>query len=179
MNRILKQLCIFFTAILLSTPAFAEENYPPEGWLVDIREAITQAEQEEKMILLNFAGSDWCFWCMKLDEEVFLTREFKEWSEDNLVKVFLDFPRQITLAEDIKRQNQVLQQYFRVKGFPTIIILDSNLNPLLQTGYQDGGPQEYIRHITEDRNISIESPEEFQTHFKEIIEKYIGAFEEG
>jgi len=167
-----------FTAIILALilgstlPAFAE--YPPQGWTDSITEGIAQAEREGKMLLLDFTGSDWCVWCEKLDSEVWNTPEFKAWSGENLVKVFLDYPQSINLSEDQLRQNQLLKQYFGIKGYPTIFLLDSNLTPLLQTGYHEGGPGEYIRHLKEDRNLRIDSPEEFRTNFRGVIEEYIG-----
>ena len=166
---------IIFMAIILlafTLPLFAE--YPPEGWTDSITEAITQAEREDKMILLDFTGSDWCGWCQKLESEVWNTSEFNSWAAENLVKVFLDFPRSINLSDEQVQQNQLMQQYFGVRGYPTIFLLDSNLTPLLKTGYREGGPSEYIRHLNEDRNLQVDSPEGFSREFRGIIEEYIG-----
>jgi protein disulfide-isomerase len=171
-KNIIIVLVFFLTA---SLSAFAE--YPPEGWIDSITEGIARAEDEGKMLLLDFTGSDWCVWCQKLSTEVWNTPEFEAWSEDNLIKVFLDFPRTFTLPDDRVMQNQLLQQYFGVQGYPTIFLLDSNLNPLLKTGYHQGGPEEYIRHLKEDRNLRVDSPEEFRTSFRGVIEKYIGPIE--
>ena len=166
---------IIFIAIILSAftlPLFAD--YPPQGWTDSITEAIVQAEREDKMILLDFTGSDWCGWCQKLESEVWDTSEFDSWADDNLVKVFLDFPRNINLSNEQIQHNQLLQQVFGVRGYPTIFLLDSDLTPLLKTGYREGGPAEYIRHLEEDRNLQIESPEDFIKEFRGIIEENIG-----
>ncbi len=168
-------IAVLTISLAVAMPVFAE--YPPQGWTVSITEAIAQAEREDKMLLLDFTGSDWCVWCKKLESEVWTTPEFESWSRDNLVKVFLDFPRGISLSEEQKLQNQLLQQYFGVQGYPTIFLLDSNLTPLLQTGYREGGPGEYIRHLKEDRNLNVDSPEEFRTAFRGVIEEYIGPIE--
>ncbi len=165
-------LTIFLAAAM---PVFAD--YPPQGWTDSITEGIAQAEREGKMLLLDFTGSDWCGWCTKLESEVWTTLEFESWSRENLVKVFLDYPRTISLSDEQKLQNQLLQQYFGVKGYPTIFLLDSNLTPLLQTGYHEGGPREYIRHLKEDRNLKVESPEAFRTSFRKVIEEEIGPIE--
>ena len=125
------------------------------------------------MLILNFTGSDWCSWCHKLRDEVFETRVFRNWADDNAVLVFLDFPQGITLPDDTKLQNQLLQQYFGVRGYPTIMVLDSDLTPLLQTGYRAGGAEEYIRHIEEDRNLTVESPQAFREHFLGVLDEYL------
>ena len=169
-------ILILLVLSAFSLPVFAD--YPPSGWTDSITEGIAQAEREGKMLLLDFTGSDWCIWCKRLNSEVWSTPEFQAWSEENLVKVFLDYPQNISLSDKQKLQNQLLQQYFGIKGFPTIILLDSNLTPLLQTGYREGGPEEYIRHLKEDRNLRVDSPEEFRTNFRGVIEQYIGPIEE-
>lgn len=166
-----RALVLVVLAIALAVPAFAE--YPPKGWNADIKDAIAEAEADDKILILNFTGSDWCGWCMKLSEEVFDTREFKNWADDNAVRVFLDFPSGIDLPNETIQQNQLLQQYFRVRGYPTIMVLDSDLTPLLQTGYRAGGAGEYIRHIEEDRNLTVEEPQAFRDHFLGILDEYL------
>jgi protein disulfide-isomerase len=166
---------LFITTILfaLAMPIFAD-SYPPEGWTASITDAISQAEREDKMIMLDFTGSDWCGWCHKLENEVWNTSEFETWADDNVVKVFLDFPQGIDLTTEQKQQNGLLQQVFGVQGYPTVFLLDSDLTPLLKTGYREGGADEYIRHLSSDRPRMMESPEEFGDYFRGIIEEYIG-----
>lgn len=162
---------IALALILSVTSAYAD--YPPESWTDNIIDGIRRAERENKMLLLNFTGSDWCIWCHKLEDEIFSTQEFVEWSENNLSKVFLDFPQKLQLPENIKRQNSYMQQFFGVQGFPTIFILDAQLTPLLQTGYKEVNVAEYIRHIQKDNNISLKDPEGFRAEFKKFITEYI------
>ncbi|OQX29081.1 MAG: hypothetical protein B0D92_05660 [Spirochaeta sp. LUC14_002_19_P3] len=159
--------------VLALSAAFAYADYPPDSWTDNILDGIRRAEQENKMLMLNFAGSDWCGWCDKLDEEIFSTPQFMEWSENNLIKVYLDFPQKLQLPEYLKLQNEYTKQFFGVQGFPTIFILDAQLTPLLRTGYKETTPEEYIRHIQNDNNIPLKNPEGFQVEFKKFIEEYI------
>ena len=163
------------TVLLAAIAAYGFAEYPPEGWTADIIEAIEQAEREDKMLLLNFTGSDWCGWCHKLEGEVFGTQEFETWAEDNLVRVFLDFPRGIDLSDETRQQNAVLQQMLGVAGYPTVWLLGSDLTPLLKTGYQDGGPASYIAHLERDQiNLEPAEAENFRRGFRQGIEEYIG-----
>ena len=165
-------------ALILIMAANIYAEYPPEGWTASIKEAITQAENEDKMILLNFTGSDWCSWCFKLDKEVFGTETFAQWSEENLVKVFVDFPRAIELDQETRKQNILLQQMLGVRGYPTIWLLGSDLTPLLRTGYVDGGADNYIRHLTEDqREVPAEDAQRFREEFRKALEEALGAIE--
>lgn len=149
--------------------------YPPKGWITDFNEAVRTAEEENKMILLNYTGSDWCVWCHRLRDEVFNTPAFEEWAEENLVMVFLDFPSSITLSEDQMNHNGFLQALFGVEGFPTLLLLGPDLEPLLRTGYQAGGAEEYIRHLSEDRvDLTPEQVVEFQTVIRTEVERILG-----
>jgi len=157
---------------LLSVAAFSE--YPPEGWTTSITEAISRAEDEDRMILLDFTGSDWCEWCARLEKEVWETSEFIQWADDNLVMVFIDFPQNMKLTESQQSHNRALKEFFGVSGYPTVFLLDNDLTPLLKTGLRRGGPQEYIRHLMEDRNIEVKSPEKFNQEFRKFIESNVG-----
>ncbi|HKL22686.1 MAG TPA: thioredoxin family protein, partial [Tichowtungia sp.] len=70
---------ITFIALLTAVSSFAAE-----GWLTDFEEAKKQAAEKNVPILVDFSGSDWCGWCIKLDNEVFSQDEFKDYAEENL-----------------------------------------------------------------------------------------------
>jgi thioredoxin-related protein len=69
-------------------------------WLTDFEQAKVQAEKQNKYILIDFSGSDWCRWCVKLDQEVFSKPAFKSFAEKNLVLFMADFPRKIQLSDE-------------------------------------------------------------------------------
>ena len=117
------------------------------NWTTDLGKAIETAKAENKAVLVNFTGSDWCKWCFKLSGEVFSQDEFKEYAAENLILVKVDFPRSIPQSNDTKAYNQSLAQKFGVRGYPTIIIINSQGKPVAKTGYQAGGPENYISHI--------------------------------
>ena len=39
--------------------------------MTDYKAALAKAKAENKDVLIDFSGSDWCRWCVKLDKEVF------------------------------------------------------------------------------------------------------------
>ena len=45
-------------------------------WYSDINQAIEVSRQEQKPLFLFFTGSDWCGWCVRLQNEVFKTPDF-------------------------------------------------------------------------------------------------------
>lgn len=94
------------------------------GWLENYEAAKTRAAAEGKHILLDFTGSDWCSWCVKIDKEIFTKPDFKAFSSKNLVLVELDFPQGKELPAAVKAQNDSLGRQFKVDGYPTLVLLD-------------------------------------------------------
>lgn len=116
-------------------------------WETNLESALKKAKAENKAVLVNFTGSDWCSWCIKLSNEVFSQKEFKEYSKKNLVLVMLDFPRKVEQSNEVKAYNNQLAQKYGIQGFPTILIFNSKGNMVAKTGYQPGGANGYIQHI--------------------------------
>jgi protein disulfide-isomerase len=120
----------------------------PDGWQTDFATATAQAQKDNKAVLLNFTGSDWCPWCVKMDQEVLETPQFKEFAAQNLELVYVDFPRQKELPAALAAQNNALQQKFAIEGFPSFVLLDSKGYKLAQmVGYQPGGPDAFINQV--------------------------------
>ena len=116
-------------------------------WHTNLEKALEIAKADNKPVFLQFSGSDWCKWCIRLNDEVLFTTEFANWAKDNIVLVNLDFPRTTPQTDEVKNYNRGLMNKYGVKGFPTVLLLDKEANVVLQTGYQAGGPAKYIKHI--------------------------------
>ena len=116
-------------------------------WQSDYDAALKQAAAENKYVLVDFSGSDWCGWCIKLDKEVFSQPEFIEYAKANLICVLLDFPRGKELPKAQKDANQVLLEKFQVQGFPTVLIFNPQGKLVKQTGYRPDGAAKYIEFI--------------------------------
>lgn len=130
-------------------PSFEEAmaTYKTGEWIESWDDAIAAAKELKRPILVNFTGSDWCSWCMKLSNEVFTKDSFKKYAEDNLVLLKLDFPRRLVQSNELKAQNSNLQRQFGIQGYPTIVLVDANGKEINRTGYQPGGPEAYISHL--------------------------------
>jgi protein disulfide-isomerase len=117
------------------------------NWQTNLENAIAQAKKENKAVLVNFTGSDWCVWCKRLSSEVFSQKEFSEYAKDNLVLVMLDFPRSIQQTNETKNYNNSLAKKYGIQGFPTILIFNNKGDLVATTGYQQGGATNYVEHI--------------------------------
>jgi len=135
-------------------PANLQKQYgykPKEiEWKTDYVASLEQAKADKKLVLLDFTGSDWCGYCKLLDEQVFPTPAFRAFARSNFVCVTLDYPHQIELSPALKKQNQELKQKFKIDGFPTLLIVDTEGKELGRaTGYNPGsGPDHVISELT-------------------------------
>jgi len=115
------------------------------GWGDDYKAALADAAKQNKNVLLDFTGSDWCGWCIKLKKETFNQPAFKEFADKNLVLVEVDFPQGKTLPPAVKKQNDQLQEQYQVQGFPTLVVLNPQGKIIKQqSGYIPGGPKGFI-----------------------------------
>jgi thioredoxin-related protein len=119
-----------------------------EGWLTDLEAAKKQAAKENKAILVDFTGSDWCGFCIKLDKQVFSKEEFKKYAEKNLVLVEIDFPRSKKQSDELKKANKALQAKYNIEGFPTIVLMNAEGKKLDEfVGYGGEPVDKYIQKI--------------------------------
>lgn len=117
--------------------------------MTDFEAAKAKAAAENKPMLLDFTGSDWCGWCIKLDKEVFSQEAFKAYADESLVLVELDFPSKKPISDELKAQNEALAEKYGIRGFPTIVILSPEGELIDTTGYRRGGAEAYVEHLKE------------------------------
>lgn len=113
-----KRILALTAAVAVVAPAFAAE------WMNDINAAKAKAQAEHKLILMDFTGSDWCGWCIKLRKEVLDKPEFDAYAKDKFVLMEVDMPRNTSkLTPEIQAQNKQLCDQYKVNGFPTLLVI--------------------------------------------------------
>jgi protein disulfide-isomerase len=117
------------------------------NWLTDLPKAQAKAKEENKLVMLDFTGSDWCGWCIKLNKEVLSQPEFADYAHKNLVLVEVDFPRSKPQSAELKKANAALQDKYKVEGYPTIIVLNGDGKKVGELGYQPGGPKAFVAEL--------------------------------
>ena len=116
-------------------------------WSTDYNAALKAAREHRRPVLINFTGSDWCGWCIRLKNEVFDTQEFDEFAKSRLVLVEVDFPNRKPQTAALQQANQALQQKYGVRGYPTLFLVDATGRVLQQLGYMEGGPKVFIGQL--------------------------------
>lgn len=120
-----------------------------DGWLTDWEAAKAKSKAENKPILINLTGSDWCGWCIKIEKNVFSKKEFKDFAAKNLILMEADFPRKKKQPAALKKQNAKLEKAYLNRGYPTVLLLDSDGKKLSgDLGELEGGVDGYIKTIT-------------------------------
>jgi len=122
----------------------------PSDWIIDFEAAKKKAAEEKKSLLVNFTGSDWCGYCIRLEKEVFSKDAFREGVKDKFVLVTIDYPEDESKVDDKTRaQNEKLGEQYHVDGYPTIVLSDAAGKPYAFTGYEPGGAEKYMAHLND------------------------------
>ena len=120
---VMKVLTLFAasTAIIMSAAQAAD------AWLTDFKVARAQAQAEQKPIVLDFTGSDWCGWCMTMRRMVLDTPDFYTYARNKFVLMEVDLPRDTTkMTNEQIRQNNALAQQYKVNTFPTVLVITAD-----------------------------------------------------
>jgi protein disulfide-isomerase len=119
-------------------------------WPTDYAKAMQMAKAENKRVLLDFTGSDWCGPCIELRKQVFSRPEFKAYAEKNLILVEVDYPQRKKQSAELKKQNEKLSHQYGIdeKGFPTVVLLDSAGKVTREfTGYDGDTAADFIAWV--------------------------------
>ncbi|MCE2826230.1 MAG: thioredoxin family protein [Verrucomicrobium sp.] len=137
----LRALCLALIAGAL--PVLAGSD-----WQTDFAAAKTAAKKDNKAILLDFTGSDWCGWCIKMKKDSLDQKAFLEFADKKLVLVEVDFPNKKKQSDAVKQQNEDLQKRYNVEGYPTFVLVDGDGKELgRHVGYLKGGPSAFVQKI--------------------------------
>ena len=144
MNSIKMTIATVLVLTITSSAALAAGG----GWVTDFEAAKASAKAGGKYLLVDFTGSDWCGWCIKLKGEVFSKDHFKTEAPKNFILVELDFPRaKDKMTPELIEQNKKLKEKYAISGYPTILLMDAEGKVFAKTGYRAGGPEKYIEYL--------------------------------
>lgn len=126
---------LFLVLFVFSKSFYAQDTIKQHSlnWVSSYDVALQISKKEKKPILIYFKGSDWCEPCKVIDVELFGSDRFKELSDKSLVLLEVDIPKQIDLLPVEKMsENYYLKSRFKIKSFPTILIINHKGNVLAE-----------------------------------------------
>jgi thioredoxin-related protein len=130
--------------------ALASSVFAAGEWETDYGKALEKAKAENKRVLLDFTGSDWCGPCIAFRKHVLSRPDFAAYAAKNLILVEIDYPQRKEQSAGLKSQNEKLSAQYGIdeKGFPTIVLLDSNGKVAREfTGYDGSTTADLIAWI--------------------------------
>lgn len=154
MKKILAALALT-VALGASCQALAsEDNAAPSGaystqngsfkWYTNFEQAKKAAAKENKPIFVLFTGSDWCPYCVKLENEILKTSQFRKWARSKAILFIADAKGG---AKNLSAEHRKLMMQFGGGGFPSIFITDPEGKAFGRTGYLKKKPAEYIQNL--------------------------------
>lgn len=106
-------------AAAFAMTALAGTALADKGWLTDIDAGIAQAKKENKSVMVEFTGSDWCPPCIMMHKKVFSKSEFVSGASKKFVLVKIDIPNS---DKELKKKNTEVLKKYGVRGVPTVIL---------------------------------------------------------
>ena len=143
----------------VTAPATEPEVKESVVWYTSLEEAVSIAKKENKDILINFTGSDWCIWCKRLHKEIFDVDLWKKEASKMYVLVEIDFPRYKKQEDEVRLYNRKLAERFNIKYFPTVFLMHADETIYCTTGYQRGGAENYVQFLQEQYKNAIKATE--------------------
>jgi len=153
------QRFLFVTLICVVACSARTVSADENPWSDDPQAATKLALKEKKDLLLLYTGSDWCPPCQKLEEEVFSDEDFYAEAEQHFVFVKFDFLRKSPISEKMKMLNQEWAKKFGIDSFPTVILVDAEMRPYAFAGYEEGGAENYLGMLEENRQTRLKRDE--------------------
>ncbi|MBQ2379156.1 MAG: thioredoxin family protein [Akkermansia sp.] len=118
-------------------------------WMHDLEAAAVKAEAEEKLLLVEFTGSDWCRACNIQKKMVLEHGDFEAWLQKHCVPVIVDVPHDNSRVggATAKKRNELLCEAYDVKSFPTLKIMSPER--IVMGGYSgaQSSPQRAIAEL--------------------------------
>jgi len=131
----------------VAVSAFAFGANPP-GFIDDYDVAIKRAAAENKTILAVFSGSDWCYWCKMLDQQFLSKQEFTDAVTNDLVCLYIDSPKDKSLiSEKAREQNPKLVKKYGIKGYPSVMFIDSKGEKIADAKRMKLTPAEWGKYL--------------------------------
>ena len=136
-----KSFASIFLVFILKNSATAQSQLSAE-------EAFRVASDNQKYVLLVFAGSDWCAPCIRFENDVLSQPEFDTFASGHLVVFVADFPQRKTLSKAVQSQNEKLAERYNPKGvFPNIMLVKSDGTVVSNITYSDQSANQFVNEI--------------------------------
>ncbi len=110
----MKKTILFIALFFISSIAYSQIDFK-KGSVADI---LAMAKAEKKLVMVDVM-TDWCKWCIELDNKVYAKKDISDFANANLINYKID-------AE--KGEGIEFAKKYKIQGFPSILFLDGDGN---------------------------------------------------
>ncbi|PIF32542.1 hypothetical protein CLU81_3088 [Flavobacterium sp. 9] len=117
-------------------------------WNTDLSDAFVKSDTERKPLLIFFTAASAG---QKMQNEIFASPDFAEWSRDNVILLRLDLSDS-SLTDQDKEQNLKMKNALGVEELPQVCLVTITIRKNKPTidklgllGYKPGGVQQWIK----------------------------------
>lgn len=89
------------------------------GWTTNLDSALASAKKNNKYVLVQFTGSDWCPPCIMMHKQVFSKSSFTRPVSNKFILVKLDMPKS---NKSLTLKNRKIMRDHKVTGVPFILL---------------------------------------------------------
>lgn len=125
-----------YTAVLSAAVAMVAPAYAADGWMTDLPAAMQKAAKENKLVLIDFTGSDWCSACVQLRRNVLDNPDFRAYADERFVLMEVDLPQRKSFDPELRAKNEAIAARYGVAAYPTIMVVNPQGGVL--GGFQEG-----------------------------------------
>ena len=135
--------------------AVASATLAAPVWETDFNKGLETARAENRPVMVEFTGSDWCPPCKYLRSTILDSPEFANYADKNkLVLVELDFPRTPgKISKELMKEREDIMRRYGVTGFPTVMLMDGTGAPHARIVGPTKTAPEYLEKLENAREL--------------------------
>ena len=112
----MKKAALLIALFFISSTAFSQIDFKKGT----VSEVLATAKAENKIVMVDVL-TEWCKWCIELDNKVYAKKEVSDFANANLISYKID-------AE--KGEGVDFAKKYQIKGYPSILFLDGDGNEI-------------------------------------------------
>ena len=133
---------ILLIIFLLSSASIAAQIHD------DPEEAFAEAGISHKMLLLVFAGSDWCAPCIRFEKTILTDGSFLNYAGDRLVVLRADFPQRNKYPKELRMKYDALAEQYNPRGlFPHLLLIRPDRSVVSILVYNEEAVEDFVSMI--------------------------------
>lgn len=149
----------FFISALAVLPLAVSADCPGH----QMEAAQKKAAEQKKDLLIVISGNAWSKGSKKFDQEILRNDEIIKGMAKDFEKIVFDYPNR---REDAHKDLLEIQQKYRFREMPSLILVDPQGRPYAYTGANNAKPDEFLAHLAGLHKVGVERDRLFGEGFK-------------